>query len=69
MYDKSPNANHLQLRSNPPHWEYSYAPLTQTDMMPVMPPVPGAAGYALALSDRQVRRGRSAGAAGAGRGG
>jgi len=52
--DRSGNKNHLELRSNPPQWVYSTAPLTEPDGAPVPPPTPGAAGYALALHDRQV---------------
>jgi hypothetical protein len=49
------NKNHLELRSNSPQWVYSYAPLVKPDGTPVDPPAAGAAGYAMALHDRQVR--------------
>ncbi|WIA11894.1 hypothetical protein OEZ85_011978 [Tetradesmus obliquus] len=52
--DRSANKNHLELRSNAPQWVYSYAPLVKPDGTPVDPPAAGAAGYALALHDRQV---------------
>jgi hypothetical protein len=51
------NKNHLELRSNSPQWVYSYAPLVKPDGTPVDPPAAGAAGYAMALHDRQVRQG------------
>jgi len=52
--DSSTNKNNLVLRSNPPLWAYSYAPLVAPDGTLVSPPTPGAAGYAMALHDRQV---------------
>jgi hypothetical protein len=48
------NKNHLELRSNSPQWIYSTAPLVKPDGTPVDPPAAGAAGYALALHDKQV---------------
>lgn len=53
--DRQPAGNHLQLRSNPPEFVYSYAPLTTPQGAPVAAPQPGAGGYALALHDKQVR--------------
>jgi hypothetical protein len=52
--DLGPSKNHLVLRSNPPTWSYSYAPLVTPDGTPVSKPAAGAAGYAMALHDRQV---------------
>lgn len=46
--------NKLELRSNPPLFVYSTAPLTMSDGSMVLDPVPGAAGTALKLHDRQV---------------
>ncbi|KAG1674619.1 hypothetical protein FOA52_001868 [Chlamydomonas sp. UWO 241] len=44
----------LVLRSSAPQLVYSTAPLAMSDGRPVKPPTPGAGGYSLALSDRQV---------------
>jgi len=52
--DRRPAGNHLALRSNPPSFVYSYAPLTAPDGGVVPPPTPGAGGHALRLHDRQV---------------
>ncbi|GBF95915.1 hypothetical protein Rsub_08038, partial [Raphidocelis subcapitata] len=52
--DRTSGANHLSLRSNPPEWVYSYAPLTLPDGTPAPPPTPGRAGYAMRLHDNQV---------------
>ncbi|KAL6765981.1 concanavalin A-like lectin/glucanase domain-containing protein [Haematococcus lacustris] len=52
--DSSGNNNHLALRSNPPLFVYSTAPLAFSDGRPVALPLPGAGGYSLALSDQQV---------------
>jgi hypothetical protein len=46
--------NNLELRSNPPTFVYSDAPLTTSDGVAVAQPAPGAAGYSLMLSDQQV---------------
>jgi hypothetical protein len=54
--DASGNSNHLELRSDPPQFIYSTAPLTLPDGRPVKPPTPGAGGYSLALNDEQVGR-------------
>ncbi|KAJ9505103.1 hypothetical protein QJQ45_027561 [Haematococcus lacustris] len=51
--DSSGNNNHLALRSNPPLFVYSTAPLAFSDGRPVALPLPGAGGYSLALSDQQ----------------
>lgn len=51
------NKNHLELRSNSPQWVYSTAPLVKPDGTPVDAPQAGAAGYAMALNDKQVREG------------
>lgn len=51
------NKNNLELRSNSPQWVYSYAPLVKPDGTPVDWPQAGAAGYAMALNDKQVGRG------------
>lgn len=48
------NLNYLELRSNPPQWVYSTAPLTAKDNTKVTPPLPGGAGFAMALHDKQV---------------
>ncbi len=45
---------HLLLRGSAPLFVYSTAPLTSSDGRPVQPPTPGAGGYSLALSDKQV---------------
>ncbi len=52
---RSGSGNHLALRSNPPLYVYSTAPLAFSDGRPVAPPLPGAGGYSLALNDKQVR--------------
>ncbi|KXZ56241.1 hypothetical protein GPECTOR_1g21 [Gonium pectorale] len=49
-----PSPNHLQLRGSAPLYVYSTAPLAGSDGLPVPLPHPGAGGYSLALSDRQV---------------
>lgn len=49
------NKNNLELRSNSPQWVYSTAPLVKPDGTPVDKPQAGAAGYAMALNDKQVR--------------
>ncbi|GLC46629.1 hypothetical protein PLESTM_001898600 [Pleodorina starrii] len=46
--------NHLLLRGNAPLYVYSTAPLAASDGKPLPGPIPGAGGYSLALSDRQV---------------
>lgn len=52
--DRGGRSQHLQLRSNPPQYVYSTAPLTASDGTPVAAPTPGAGGHSLALHDRQV---------------
>jgi hypothetical protein len=52
---RSSSGNHMELRSNPPIFVYSDAPLTTSDGMAVAQPTPGAAGYSLMISDQQVR--------------
>eukprot|EP00879_Flechtneria_rotunda_P000467 GHRR01000568.1.p1 GENE.GHRR01000568.1~~GHRR01000568.1.p1 ORF type:complete len:1094 (+),score=373.48 GHRR01000568.1:402-3284(+) len=52
--DRTAKKNHLELRSNSPQWVYSTAPLVKPDGTPVDAPAVGAAGYALALHDKQV---------------
>lgn len=53
--------NNLLLGADAPTWAYSTAPLAGADGRPVAPPTPGAAGYALSLSDQQARRRGAAG--------
>lgn len=48
------SGNHLQLRGSSPQFVYSDAPLTGRDGKPVHAALPGAGGYSLALSDKQV---------------
>lgn len=52
--DLSGNKNDLTMRSSPPEYIYSSAPLTDNAGVALPPPQPGAAGYALALHDKQV---------------
>lgn len=49
------NSNALLLRGSAPAYVYSTAPLSTNDGAPLPPPTPGAGGYSLALSDKQVR--------------
>ena len=42
------------LWSDAPKWEYSTAPLTYADGLPLAPPSAGAGGHALYLNDKQV---------------
>ena len=44
----------LFLGSVMPHYEFSYAPLTQDDGTPVALPDPGDAGFAYQLSDQHI---------------
>jgi hypothetical protein len=60
--DSSGANNHLALRSSPPMYVYSTAPLSFTDGRPVGPPLPGAGGYSLRLNDKQVSAGGNVGA-------
>ena len=52
--DASGTGNHLDLRGSGPSFVYSTAPLTMPDGKLMRPAMPGAGGYALALSDQQV---------------
>lgn len=48
------DAGSFLLWADAPKWEYSTAPLTYNDGMPVDGPTAGVGGHAIALNDRQV---------------
>lgn len=52
--NKVPDMGKMLLWSDSPRWEYSSAPLTYSDGVPLPPAAAGAGGHAIYLNDQQV---------------